>query len=352
MAIWEVGSGKTYSTIAGALAALYTAVGSDAFTETQTIKVYDGTYAEGIAPNANLNPTATYRLVITSVNGYALTTATSVSITGVDYVTVNGFTLNSGSGANVFLNYGCSYFIMSNSYLYAIGSTLGSGIYGSTNVTYFNNFIYFTNGRAFIIDDGSHNFTMYNNAIYTVPWIAIFVRDSNTFTAYNNTIVSNYGQAAISFYSGNCINSTIKNNIIYAANGACYEVNAGSQSGLVLDYNDVYSTINTIGLWDATYYGTLAQWRTGTSQDANSISADPQLVDYTGTTVEKYKFAFSSPCKDKGTSIVSVTTDYFGTKRPQNLVYDIGFYELIKSKGGQSGSNRRRNNARIRSRVY
>jgi hypothetical protein len=66
--ILEVGSGKTYSTIAAALAALYAYIGETTFTETHDIKVFDGTYDEMVI-QGGLVPTLTNRLRIYGAPG-------------------------------------------------------------------------------------------------------------------------------------------------------------------------------------------------------------------------------------------------------------------------------------------
>jgi hypothetical protein len=54
--LYEVGPGKTYSTIQSALDQLWTDQGSAAFTATQIIRVFASTYDENVTPNASLNP--------------------------------------------------------------------------------------------------------------------------------------------------------------------------------------------------------------------------------------------------------------------------------------------------------
>ena len=54
--LYEVGPGKTYSTIQSALDQLWTDQGSAYFTASQYIRVYAGSYAENVAPNTSLSP--------------------------------------------------------------------------------------------------------------------------------------------------------------------------------------------------------------------------------------------------------------------------------------------------------
>lgn len=54
--LYEVGPGKTYSTIQSAFDQLWTDQGSALFTASQCIRVFAGTYTEDVVPNAGLNP--------------------------------------------------------------------------------------------------------------------------------------------------------------------------------------------------------------------------------------------------------------------------------------------------------
>jgi len=64
--LYEVGPGKTYSTIQSALDQLWTDQGSASFTASQYIRAYAGTYDENVTPNAALNPdeSSGYTLII------------------------------------------------------------------------------------------------------------------------------------------------------------------------------------------------------------------------------------------------------------------------------------------------
>lgn len=64
--LYEVGPGKTYSTIQSALDALWTHQGAAVFTASQYIRVFADTYAEYVIPNAGLAPviTAGFLLIV------------------------------------------------------------------------------------------------------------------------------------------------------------------------------------------------------------------------------------------------------------------------------------------------
>lgn len=60
------------------------------------------------------------------------------------------------------------------------------------------------------------------------------------------------------------------------------------------------------------------------------------VTDCTNT-LPDYTHKVGSACIDAGTTVAVVSTDYIGTARPQNSVFDIGAYEYIVSSGGSGG---------------
>ena len=66
-----------------------------------------------------------------------------------------------------------------------------------------------------------------------------------------------------------------------------------------------------------------ADWKTNSSQDANSISVDPE---FTNPATHDFNLQATSDCIDTGTD-VSLTTDYAGNVVPYNVTPDMGAYE-------------------------
>ena len=144
---WEVGPGKTYSTVTGALDALYTATGASAFGETEYIDVYDDTYTEEVKPNTNLNPTAANRLVIRAMTQYgAILDEEDTRSYGVlidsNYVTVDGFEIKNFNTQGIAAN-SDDYLLIQNNKIH------------DTNLTYIE-------GVALAASDGS---TFQNNIV-------------------------------------------------------------------------------------------------------------------------------------------------------------------------------------------
>jgi len=119
----------------------------------------------------------------------------------------------------------------------------------------------------------------------------------------------------------------IRNNIFYeATEGIVRNNNITVLQNVVSDYNDLYQSTGNIGyvengIGSGDYY-TLTSWRSATGKEINSINFNPLLnIDFT--------LVPSSLCIDAGVSTTQVTTDYWGTTRPQNRFYDIGAYEYL-----------------------
>jgi hypothetical protein len=60
-----------------------------------------------------------------------------------------------------------------------------------------------------------------------------------------------------------------------------YAISSANTTGWTSNYNDLYVTSTWIGYWNTTNRTTLALWKTGTTQDLNSISVAPVFVTAT-----------------------------------------------------------------------
>jgi len=204
--IYEVGSGKTYSTITAALAQLYTDVGSNAFTETQTIRVYDGTYTETVAPDTNLNPTADYGLVIEAAAGNSpvidgeSTRVNGIYVLTIDYVTSDGFTVKNCTTNGIYYYSKSRHGIIKNNVCYSNGH--GIHVYtSSTYATVNNNFSFSNTGDGIWFENASHYGTVHSNNCYLNGNSGIDIKASTNMNIYNCNCYSNstYG---MNFRSG------------------------------------------------------------------------------------------------------------------------------------------------------
>jgi hypothetical protein len=169
---------------------------------------------------------------------------------------------------------------------------------------------------------------------------------------FNSVYVGGSGVAAVAntfaFSSAVVTNArNYKDNIFWNARsnasggGKNYAITVGgttpNPAGLASDYNDLYAsgTGGFVGLFNATDQLTLANWRTATGQDANSISADPSFVNPVGTAtspatpeaVVDLHITCASPADGAATPIAGVANDFDNDTR--NLTTpDIGADEI------------------------
>ena len=131
-----------------------------------------------------------------------------------------------------------------------------------------------------------------------------------------------YGNGFIDWEIANTFsNFYIRNNIFsVATNNALLFVTAADVSNFTIDYNDF--NVTTVGRLHTTDYTTIADWRTASSQDAHSISADPLFISSSD-----FHLQSGSPAINTGVTIAGVTDDYDGAGRPQGPAYDMGAYE-------------------------
>ncbi len=99
--------------------------------------------------------------------------------------------------------------------------------------------------------------------------------------------------------------------------------------GLTSNYNILYfsGTDGATGVFNATVIPTLPAWRAATGQDFNSIAADPQLINPTGTaaTVDLHVSPTNpTPIEGAGILVASVTNDFDGQTRASLTPVDIG----------------------------
>ena len=139
---------------------------------------------------------------------------------------------------------------------------------------------------------------------------------------YNNLVYCNcedvYGVIVGAYSTGHLI----KNNILERATGVYSLISIEANGTATCDYNCFYDSDLTAAFkWQGTDYNTLADWRTQSGGDANSIASDPLMIDPANG---DFHLNPHSPCVNAGTS-VSLTEDYEGLKIRH--APDIGAHE-------------------------
>ncbi len=100
---------------------------------------------------------------------------------------------------------------------------------------------------------------------------------------------------------------------------------------LTSNYNDLYSAGGSsfVGLFGATNCAALSDWKTASSQDANSVSGNPQFISSTDLHIKPTVYP-ASVVSNAGTPIGIVTTDIDGDLRSVSTP-DIGADEYVAS---------------------
>ena len=163
-------------------------------------------------------------------------------------------------------------------------------------------------------------------------------------TVYLSGQLSNGTAGSAAFSNGNGIVSTaatnldVRNNIFSIIGGTgvaatplyAHYTTLANYTGSNLNYNDLYVTVGgttgvaRIGRLNSVDATTLADWRTATSQEANSVSADPAFTQV--ATAPFNLTPTAAALNNVATPIASVTLDYAGATR--GTTPDIGAYEF------------------------
>ena len=176
---------------------------------------------------------------------------------------------------------------------------------------------------SFVLQDGS-NGNAFNNILAYGPKKATGRAFYSNSTNANNTLVNSTissdlsGQPAADIDGGDS-GWTIKNTIFeHTGNGTAFFLEAGG-SYPTMDYNCFYGSATPIS--DKGTDRSLSAWKTASSQDANSINADPLLhTDYT--------LKAGSPAINAGTTLAAAyATDFDGNdQRRFGRGWEIGAY--------------------------
>jgi parallel beta-helix repeat protein len=190
-------------------------------------------------------------------------------------------------------------------------------------------------GGSGINGDGVQNSIIRNNLIYNThaSGISLYQIDGRE-GAKNNTVVNNTvfvasdGRWALNIMGGSTGN-TVFNNIFWSDHSfrGAISITADSLAGFVSNNNAGEDRYSADGGNTAL---TLAQWRTQTGQDANSLVATPSQL-FVSVAGNDYHLSATSPARDKGIASLNgksaPTVDREGMPRPSGSAYDIGAYE-------------------------
>jgi len=194
------------------------------------------------------------------------------------------------------------------------------------DVEFYNNEVYSSGWWGLIIKGGCDNWSVYNNLIYGNAhdqdcikgnYVPVGLNGGGSTSKIYNNVIYNNGPKGGYTGSGKLINNIVYNNGqagYIDCKGKSSHGNIGVSSSGTIDNNYVYPTSPGI---------------TGSNaiSVSNPMMKNPSNFDFT--------LLNGSPLINSGVD-VGITTDFFGTPRPQGAGYDIGAYEYPSGGGGDT----------------
>jgi parallel beta-helix repeat protein len=305
-----------------------------------TVHVLPGTYTEDLLTfNKTGTATARIRFISDRKWGALIRSHSSYTVLRMNgsYVDLIGFDLAGDSNSCLGIaDWGSNNRVISN-HVHNIparaavcGSNGGAGIdhanYTASNDDTIGNMVHDI-GSWPTEDDRTHGIyhsnsggSVWNNIVYRCAGFGIDLSHSpNHGVVSNNTVFNNvYGGIYIAEDSGGT-QMRVMNNIVVHNKGW----------GIVEPNGSIPSNAGNVYLDNLTYdnpgYGNIFV-QPGSIVSGN-IVADPQFVNYTGSSDGNYSLRSTSPARDQGTINYSPLYDFNGGPRPVNLRWDIGAYE-------------------------
>ncbi|MCC6748960.1 MAG: right-handed parallel beta-helix repeat-containing protein [Deltaproteobacteria bacterium] len=177
----------------------------------------------------------------------------------------------------------------------------------------------------------------------------IAVEDGSTSTGHTvmNNLVRNCANNFSWINSGDAgtgmKNVVVANNTLVHAELLGMFIDTGAHSGSSIVNNLVLQTATVGDTIDVSTPATGIgfshnNWRGGVNpvaspdppvNPATDVTADCGLANPSTPDAASFRLGASSPCVNRGTASARVTTDYFGTARPQGPAYDIGAHEVV-----------------------
>ena len=303
----------------------------------------DGIYPETVSINGKITDSSN-TITLRALEGvspsiYGQNTYAGAINLGSNYITVEGLTVRAKGDRAHGILVQAHYSIIRNCIVYnAVTANPGSdpvaGIFldsaGNNRVS--ENLVYGNINGIRIYDFSSDENRIENNVIHGNTYHGIWIyRSTENNLIINNTLYQNEREIYVGhggqWYDCGAGN-VFKNNIIFAGSGGfgiavdTYDDPGTLPSGTVFDYNDIHAPGGTFAYIDNDTYGSLASWRTGTGQDANSISSDPLFLDAGGNDFHLDDY---SPCIGAGIAEGAPLDDFEGI--PRGAPPDMGAYE-------------------------
>ncbi len=295
--------------------------------DTYIVQVQDSeTYTENV--NAWKSGSATDTFTIQAASGQEPTVDANVGTYGFTigrYTTVDGFKITNAGSRGIDMGDNTHHNTIKNCTIYNNNGDYGGLYLNNSDYNTISNNIIHGNSTGIRIRGYSDSNTLKNNLIYNNTSAGVVVYDlSDDNSLINNTFYNNTKEIKISDYGGFSARTTLKNNIFSATGSGDHCIYVDQVLGTtftISDYNNLYAPDGNVGYINGTSYSTLSAWRTASSQDGASISANPLFV----TAGSNFHLDDYSPCIGAGTSSGAPTDDIEGNAR--GTPPDIGAYE-------------------------
>ena len=181
-----------------------------------------------------------------------------------------------------------------------------------TAATFSHNFIYGTYAYGVNVGSGGGDglgagasITLWDNLldISAANNVGILLTGSTGSVIYNNTVYGPSNTHAAISQASTSTGALVKNNIFYT--GAYASVDSTSETSTAYDYNDYYSASGSPFSWGGTAY-TFANWQTTASEDAHSLTSNPQLTSAASlSSGGNYTLGAGSPAINAGVNLGS-----------------------------------------------
>jgi len=306
-----------------------------------TVHVAPGTYTGSFGTNTSGTPEARIRFISDVKWGAKLVgTLESTWSSYGDYVDIVGFDVT-GPGLNgIFAGGNFARVIGTHVHDITVACTGigGSGInFPATNGDALGNYVHdigpyptpcnFTHGIYFL-NAGGH---AYNNIVFRAAgWGIQLWHSASGIVVANNTLFDNlHGGVIVGADAVIDDNTIVNNNIVFNnARGIFEEGTTGTHN--VYQNNLIFqNSLADLSLQNG-------------NTAADTVSADPQFVNFSGDPTGDYHLQSASPAIDTGTSNAAPVRDYDGVARPQGNAWTIGAFEVVAPDQDDRDHGRRR----------
>ncbi|QBZ99006.1 Ig-like domain-containing protein [Flavobacterium sangjuense] len=329
-ATWTCTGNTIGGTVANSLSSTSTATGSivNGITNTASAATITGNTIRNMNAAGGTGTTTSAGMAGIVVNASSANhtvgsnTIYNLSSTATGAATLNGVYFASSTGANV----------VEKNLIYdlnaASATSLLNGIFANAgNATYKNNMVRLgtfgtsaTVGMAIsgINENGGTN-NVYNNSVYIGGAPATGALNS---FAFQSVVTTN----TRAFQNNIFVNSRSNS----GSTGKHYAIRVGgtaaNPAGLTSNYNILFAngTGGFTGLFNAVDQATIANWRSATGQDANSLSTNVPFLGATAATPNLHLDGSATLAEGLGLAIGTVTDDFDGETRSGLTPTDIG----------------------------